>query len=56
MTRDEAVEKLTDLLKISQSCKYGYPMDFTDEHMLVEVIDHLRASPSAAPSEPKETK
>ena len=55
MTRDEAIEKLTDLLKTSQSCKYGYPMDFTDEHMLADVIDHLR-SPYAAQDKPKEGK
>ena len=41
MTTDDAIEKLQALLDISKSAKYGYPMDFSDEHMLEEVIAHL---------------
>ena len=42
MTNEEAAQKLRDLLETSQSCRYGYPMDFSDEHMLAEVIAHLQ--------------
>jgi hypothetical protein len=49
VTREEAAEKLQDLLRISKSCRYGYPMDFSDEHMLEEVIAWLRGNSGSSP-------
>jgi hypothetical protein len=49
VTREEAAEKLQDLLRISKSCRYGYPMDFSDEHMLEEVIVWLRGNSGSSP-------
>jgi hypothetical protein len=42
MTREEAALELDGLLRISRSCKYGYPMDISDEQMLEKVIAYLR--------------
>jgi hypothetical protein len=42
MTLERAIEKLQELLDISKSCKYGYPMDIMDEHMLEHVIALLK--------------
>ena len=44
MTIVDAIEKLQALLDISKSAKYGYPMDFSDERMLEEVIAFLSES------------
>ena len=57
MTRDEAIYELQKLLETSRSCKFGYPMDISDEHMLENVIAYLRADQTTATLvQDKETK